>query len=391
MNAATTSKYSSDSDSESEANINRKRFKNMQRRETRPQQYRVEWENLYKAWLKPVKDNPLRARCITCNTDFQADITVIKNHGKGVKHMKLVKGLASNQPKIDSSFFKKNEAQDQVSQAEIKVAAFISEHNLSMKLSDHLVPLMKNMFPDSRIAKDMQMGRTKCTGIIKNVLGKCCFEELVEELRYKRFSFLIDESTDISSVKNMCVCVRYFSSKCQKVVTRFFSLVQCFSGKNADEANTGATAEVIYNKLIAVFTSSGLPLENIIGFGSDGCNTMFGSKNSVVTRLELNFPGIVIQKCICHSLHLCASEACKVLPRHCEDLARNIFSFFKHSSKRQAQLLEFQEFCQVEPHKILRPSQTRWFSLLMVVNRIIEQWIIHYSYILPSSGLDIDY
>ncbi|KAB0790808.1 hypothetical protein PPYR_15198 [Photinus pyralis] len=123
-----------------------------------------------------------------------------------------------------------------------------------------------------------------------------------------------------------------------------------------------------------VFTSSRLPLDHIIGFGSDGCNTMFGSKNSVVTRLEINFPGIVIQKCVCHSLHLCASEACKVLPRYCEDLARDIFNFFKHSSKRQAQFQEFQEICNIEPHKILRPSQTRWLSLLMVVNRVIEQW-----------------
>lgn len=243
-----------------------------------------------------------------------------------------------------------------------------------MKLCDHLVLLIKDILPDSQIANKMQMARTKCTGVIKNVLGQCCFNELTEELKERRFSVLIDESTDIGAVKNMCVCVRYFSSKLKRITTRFFSLVQCFSGKNSDEANTGATAEVIYNKLIEVFTSSRLPLDNIIGFGSDGCNTMFGSKNSVVTRLEHNFPGIVIQKCICHSLHLCASEACKVLPRHCEDLARDIFNFFKHSSKRQAQLLEFQEFCHIETHKILRPSQTRWLSLLMVVNRIVEQW-----------------
>lgn len=117
-----------------------------------------------------------------------------------------------------------------------------------------------------------------------------------------------------------------------------------------------------------------MPLGNIIGFGSDGCNTMFGVKNSVVSRLKENFPGIIIQKCICHSLHLCASEACKVLPRHCEDLARNIYNYFKHSSKRQAQFAEFQEFYNVEPHTILRPSQTRWLSLNMVVNRIVEQW-----------------
>lgn len=79
-------------------------------------------------------------------------------------------------------------------------------------------------------------------------------------------------------------------------------------------------------------------------------------------------------KCICHSLHLCASESCKSLPRKCEDLARDIYNFFKTSAKRCAQFKEFQEFFNTEPHKILKPSQTRWLSLERVVRRIIEQW-----------------
>lgn len=73
-------------------------------------------------------------------------------------------------------------------------------------------------------------------------------------------------------------------------------------------------------------------------------------------------------------MHLCASEACKKLPRQCEDLARNIYGFFKLGSKRQAQYLEFQVFTTTKIHKILHPSQTRWLSLLSVVNRLLEQW-----------------
>lgn len=75
--------------------------------------------------------------------------------------------------------------------------------------------------------------------------------------------------------------------------------------------------------------------------------------------------GVFIQKRICHSLHHCASSACKTLPRSCEDLAREIFNYFKSSSKRICQYKEFQEFCNVSPHKILYPVQTRWLSLLL--------------------------
>ncbi|CAH1107030.1 unnamed protein product [Psylliodes chrysocephalus] len=165
---------SSDSDNE----IAIKRFKNAGRRDTRPQHYKTEWENTLKGWLKPIKENSLRAKCIACNTEFQADITIIKNHNKSSKHLKSVKKLGPSQPRIDTSFFKTNDAQEKVTRAEIKLAAFISEYNLPMRLSDHLTPLLKDIFPDSKIAKEIQMGRIKCTCVIKNVLGQCHFNEM---------------------------------------------------------------------------------------------------------------------------------------------------------------------------------------------------------------------
>lgn len=99
-----------------------------------------------------------------------------------------------------------------------------------------------------------------------------------------------------------------------------------------------------------------------------------GSQNSMSSRMQSYFPGIFSIKCICHSIHLCCSEACKSLPRRCEDLARNIYNFFSHSSKRQSQFVQFQQFLNLNVHKILHPSQTRWLSLSSVVQRIVEQW-----------------
>lgn len=142
-----------------------------------------------------------------------------------------------------------------------------------------------------------------------------------------------------------------------------------------DSKNPGnATAEKLFNSLMESLTSYGIPKYNVIGFGSDGCNTMMGENNSVASRMKIEFPGIFIMKCVCHSAHLCASEACKRLPRSCEDLARNIFNFLKSSSKRQCEFSQFQTFLNLDPHKILHPSQTRWLSLTAVVDRVIEQW-----------------
>ncbi|KAJ0172078.1 hypothetical protein K1T71_012051 [Dendrolimus kikuchii] len=136
---------------------------------------------------------------------------------------------------------------------------------------------------------------------------------------------------------------------------------------------TDETTDVSTTKTACIVVRN-VPLTNVIGFGSDGCNVMMGDHDSVKTRLLRDLPGIIITKCVCHSAHLCSSEACKQLPESVEQLARDIYNFFKHSDKRQFDFRNFQSFAAVEPHKILKPSQTRWLSLLAVVERILEQW-----------------
>lgn len=164
--------------------------------------------------------------------------------------------------------------------------------------------------------------------------------QIEEKIKAEKFSVLVDESTDVGSVKSMCILVKFYDSKVGFVVTSLWTLTPLFGeGDDFEAAARGATGEVIYQSILKTFVARDIPLENWIGFASDGCNAMMGQLNSVASRLTENLPGITILKCICHSLHLCASEACKMLPRRCEDLARNIYGFFKNSSKRQVELV----------------------------------------------------
>ncbi|CAH1111420.1 unnamed protein product [Psylliodes chrysocephalus] len=71
---------------------------------------------------------------------------------------------------------------------------------------------------------------------------------------------------------------------------------------------------------------------------------------------------------------LCANYACQKLSELVENLARDVHTYLQYSFKRQTELLEFQEFVNVKPHKILQPSQTRWLSLHQVVVRLLEQY-----------------
>lgn len=53
-------------------------------------------------------------------------------------------------------------------------------------------------------------------------------------------------------------------------------------------------ARKIYEELVNLLNSCQIPLDNVIGFSADGCNSMMGAHNSVASRLKENFPGKVL-------------------------------------------------------------------------------------------------
>ena len=72
--------------------------------------------------------------------------------------------------------------------------------------------------------------------------------------------------------------------------------------------------------------------------------------------------------------HLVANHASKTLSKTADQLIHDVYNYFKLSPNRQKNLAEFQHFEEVETHKILKPCQTRWLSVLDCVQRILEQW-----------------
>lgn len=300
-----------------------------------------------------------------------SELTVIKNHSQGKKHKQNIRDTKNT---IKESFLSNESTllDDNVKSAEIKLCAFLVEHNIAFNATEHLDSLLKSIFPDSQICQNIKLKRTKATAVVTNVISPFTKNSLVDTLKNTKFSVMIDESTDISCSSTMCIIVRFYCPSQNEIVSRFWDLVQLHDKTNSEDK--GATAQNLFDTCIKTFTQHTIPLRNIIGFGSDSCNTMFGAHNSVSQKIKLNFPGVYLMKCICHSLHLACSEACKNLPTRCEDLVRQIYNFFSHSSKRQSQLYQFQSFLDLQDHKILHPSATRWLSLTSVVNRIIEQW-----------------
>lgn len=135
-----------------------------------------------------------------------------------------------------------------------------------------------------------------------------------------------------------------------------------------------ATAEGLHSKLMKELEKSNIPLSQMVRFSSDTCNTMWGEHNSVVQRLKEKIPQIVTVKCACHNSHLCSSKAFSKLPSVFEEFLRQIPGFFISSYKNKDDLVEFQEFCDVAQHALLKPGLTRWLTLQPCAVRILEQF-----------------
>ncbi|KAH6919575.1 hypothetical protein HPB50_029436 [Hyalomma asiaticum] len=156
------------------------------------------------------------------------------------------------------------------------------------------------------------------------VTGRESKEKLCCLLGTNKFSLIVDEATDSSCCKHLCLLMRVFDG--ERVVDAFFDLIHL----------QDATAQDMYDHIVVAFAKWKVPYkQNMVGFDADGTNVMMGTRNSPMTRLQEHIPNLFVMKCICHSFHLCASYAYETLPRVVQDEVRDIYNYFHASPKRQ--------------------------------------------------------
>jgi hypothetical protein len=207
-------------------------------------------------------------------------------HEKTKKHIKNAASMRQ-QP---SMFQNSSAAQahiNKLKQLEIQLCLFIIEHDVSIQVADHLTEFIKSLHSTfSNITCD----RTKCTAIMKNVIGEYCVQELVSEMKEKQFAILLDESTDITEAKNLAVVVRCVREKLDtfKVNDEFLCLLPLTDG----------TSKSIYEAVTKFFSDYSVPYKkNMIAIASDGANVMAGSKTSVAALFKRDIPKLYILKC----------------------------------------------------------------------------------------------
>ena len=224
-----------------------------------------------------------------------------------------------------------NVLMERVYEAQLRYAGFLAEHKIAILAADQMPHLFRKMFPDSEIAKQFHGTSTKTTAIINNVTGEFNKEKINDILRRTKFSLLVDEGTDVSAIKSLCMIVRV---KVDNVIKDlFYDLIPV----------PKCDAISLYAVIVDSFTKNNVSYrENLIGYGADGAYVVTGCNHSVATLLKTDVPDLLIMKCICHSFHRCASESCEKLPHNIEKFYCCVYNYFKSSYSRISLYKEFQ-------------------------------------------------
>ncbi len=207
-------------------------------------------------WISPLVGDDSKAFCKYCKPEIRAQLSDLKEHANIKKNTNRcapsVKAFTVSAGAAGQCLIK-----DDQKRSEIRIAAYIACHT-SINAVDDLSDILKDEMGT------FQMHRTKCTAIIKSVLAPHFREELMEDIGESPYSLYLDESTDISVNKLLCICVKYHAKKHNKFVSTYLGLVEL---RDAD-------AKGISDTVVAFISQNGLQIKNMMGIATDGASVM---------------------------------------------------------------------------------------------------------------------
>ncbi|XP_070382970.1 zinc finger protein 862-like [Dermacentor albipictus] len=325
--------------------------------------FREEWRKDKKlsGWISS-RDGGTTAHCKYCNCNIRPHYSDLLKHAETKKHRECAV-IPSSQQKLPQLLASSSRTYYEKARRELRIALYTAVHT-SINAVDELGEILHSEF------NDFDLHRTKCTAIITNVLFPYFTENMDKQLNGSSYSLMVDESTDVSTTKQLCMVVRFLSLEENRIATTLLDLVELSDG----------TAETLHDTVLKTLDKHGLSIKNCLGLCTDGANAMCGKHNSLFSRLSEDNKDLILIKCSCHSLDLVASKSMEAIPSAVEHLVRETYNYFAHSSCRQDAYKRLYASMTVEdesanpPPKILSLSQTRWLAIADSIERILAQY-----------------
>ncbi|XP_026674185.1 zinc finger protein 862-like [Ceratina calcarata] len=317
----------------------------------------------FSLWLQKCEGNPFKAFCTYCQKELKCGKSELRKHARGQSHITMLSKRKSFTDTDSAAWLATASLNDRVKRAEIMYVLNIIEHSRSFRSYNHHMKMEQRAVDSIEVLKKMTLKSTKIAAITKNVINETIVRNVSEILRNTLFSILVDESTDVSGYKNLCILARYtYEGAIHTYLLEYVRLRE-------------ANAEYLYDCFKYSMKQYDIPVRNVIGISVDNASVMVGKHNSFVSRLlEENDSEVVVLPCICHSIHLAACNACGKLPKHVEHLLFSLYRYFTTSPKRQQSLEDIQEVMHIAKQKLRQPSRTRWLALSQCVDRVLKQW-----------------
>ena len=164
-----------------------------------------------------MKNDSSRAYCNVCKRNITAKYSDLTLHSSSKKHSNADK---TPMPEITKFLVENLTRLSFGSTTCIKLG--LSFTNIEL---NYLTKMLKSTIDDSKTVSSLQMKRTKCSIIIKNVLGLYFHNNLIEEIGDGNCSLLLDESNDITPNKILGIAVIYFSKSSKKVISTFLNFI----------------------------------------------------------------------------------------------------------------------------------------------------------------------
>ena len=343
-------------------------------------------------WCTSSSTNDLyKAHCLICDIEIdvgQRGRSALSRHGgaashisasarhrdsdKKLKQLKRTQTLLTSSIKSSSSKSAGLSLNEKIVNAEAMFCTSLAVCNIPANVCDTMVPSFSSMFPDSEIAKGMQMKRNKATRILSDGLGPH-FKSLVEnEIRNTALAYTleIDETTTAKHWRQLDVLARYYSEENESVVVYHLSSVTL--GR--------VNHKLLYQKLADVATP--LYTKKLLQISTDGPNVMKALTKEAKKKLN---PDLVdIDTCNIHKVHNAFCSAYDKFGNDVESLGLELYYFFSDSSVRREDFEKVQEKLEIKKHIFLRHVPSRWLTIEDVTKRLLEQYPALREYFLRS-------
>ena len=148
------------------------------------------------------------------------------------------------------------------------------------------------------------------------------------------YSVMADECTDVATIEQMSVCIRFVDDK-PEVCEEFLGFVRL----------DGTNAESISTSLLSFLNGCNLDLSTLRSQGYDGASVMAGKVSGVSAKILQRQPHAWYFHCRARNLNLVVSSPCKQVPeiRNLFDSLGSLTWFLGASAKRKAILQRYLE------------------------------------------------